>query len=345
MTERLERLGATLEEPLLVTSPVNLLYLTGVSCDNGGLLVERERATFFTDFRYVEAARRSGINVVQTGRNLFLDLSERLSGKVGFEADSVVYSGYETLAAGGGLVLVPRRRVVESLRAVKDDDELDMIRRAAEITSETFDRLADQQFAGRTERDLADWIEATFRELGGVGLSYDTIVASGPNAALPHAVPGDRMIGEGETIIIDASPMVAGYCCDCTRTFATGALTSELAGAYDVCHRAQAAGLDAIRPGSAARDADAAARQVIEDAGLGEAFGHGLGHGVGVIVHELPYLNRESEDTLAVGNVVTCEPGIYLPERGGIRIEDLAIVTEDGPEILTTSTKELVIVR
>jgi Xaa-Pro aminopeptidase len=345
VNERLERLRATLEEPLLVTSETNLLYLTGVECDNGALFVEPDQARFYTDFRYVEEAERTGADVVQTGRNLFLDLSERLSGVIGFEAESVTYASYETLASGTRLALVPRRRIVETLRTVKEEEELAAIRQAAAITSETFDRLAEQQFIGRTERDLVNWIEATFRELGGVGLSYDTIVASGPNAALPHAVPGDRVIGTGETVIVDASPKFAGYCCDCTRTFATGPLPDELAVAYEVCRDAQAVGLEALVPGTAARDADAAARAVIEDAGLGEAFGHGLGHGLGLVVHELPYVHRQSEDTLAAGNVVTCEPGIYLAGRSGIRIEDLVVVADDGPEILTTSTKTLVTVR
>ena len=344
MNERVERLRATLEEPLLVTAQVNIRFLTGFDSDNAALLVGPDQLALYTDFRYVEAARGvEGVELVQTGRNLFADLAERLSGSIGFEAEDVKYAQYETLATGG-LVPVPRRRVVEKLRVEKDDDELAAIRRAAEITSETFDRLAREPFVGRTERDVADWIEATFRRLGGAGLSYDTIVASGPNAALPHAVPGERVIGKGETVIVDASPTVDGYCCDCTRTFATGELPDDLRRAYEVTQEAQAAGLGAIRPGTPTRDVDGAARRVIDEAGFGEAFGHGLGHGVGLLVHELPYLNQESEDSLAARQVVTCEPGIYLGGRGGIRIEDLVLVTGGEGEVLTTPTKDLVTV-
>jgi Xaa-Pro aminopeptidase len=344
MNARVEALRSRLEEPLIVTNQVNILYLTGFESDNAALLVEAERIRLFTDFRYVEAAREvGGVEVEQTARNLLADLTGRLTGRVAFEAEDVTYAGWETLGSQGPEP-IPRRGLVEQLRMAKDDDELGAIRHAAAITSETFERLAEQRFAGRTERELAEWIEDTFSELGGTGLSYPSIVASGPNAALPHSLVSDRTIGEGETVIVDASPTVDGYCCDCTRTFATGTLPDELRRAYDVCHQAQLAGLAALRPGIAGRGADAAARPIIEEAGFGEAFGHGLGHGVGLVVHERPYLNPESEDDLPASSVVTVEPGIYLVGSGGIRIEDLVIVGEDGPEILTTSTKDLVTV-
>jgi Xaa-Pro aminopeptidase len=343
VNRRVDRLRASLEEPLLVTSQVNIRYLTGFDSDNAALLLEPERIRLFTDFRYVEAARAAeGVEVVQTARNLLRDLARRLSGRVGFEAEDVTYAGYETLSEA--VELVPRRRLVEMLRAVKDDGELDAIRRAAEITSETFRRLPQERFIGRSERDLADWIAEQFRELGGDAPSFPPIVASGPNAALPHAVPGQRVIAEGETVIVDAGSTFGGYCSDCTRTFATGELPAELLHAYEVTREAQATGVDAVRPGEATRAADAAARRVVDDAGLGDAFGHGLGHGVGLVVHELPYLNEESDETLAPGNVVTVEPGVYLPARGGVRIEDLVIVTDEGHEVLTTPPKELVVV-
>ncbi|MDQ3876450.1 MAG: Xaa-Pro peptidase family protein [Actinomycetota bacterium] len=345
MNQRVDRLLASLEEPLLVTSQVNIRYLTGFDSDNAALLLEPERIRLFTDFRYIEAARVvEGVQLVETARNLLRDLAGRLSGRIGFEAEDVTYAGYETLSEAA-VELVPRRRLVEMLRVVKDDGELAAIRRAAEITSEAFHRLPHERFVGRSERDLADWIAAQFRELGGDGPSFPPIVAAGPNAALPHAVPGERVIGEGETVIVDAGSTFGGYCSDCTRTFATGELPAELLRAYEVTREAQATGVDAVSAAKATRAADAAARQVVDGAGLGEAFGHGLGHGVGLVVHELPYLNQESDETLAAGNVVTVEPGVYLPARGGVRIEDLVIVTDDGPDVVTTTTKELVVVR
>jgi Xaa-Pro aminopeptidase len=181
-----------------------------------------------------------------------------------------------------------------------------------------------------------------FHELGAEGDAFETIVAGGANGARPHAEPGGRRIEPGELVVVDAGCRLEGYCSDCTRTFAVGPLPAELEDAYRLCLEAQLAGLDAIRSGVAGRDADGAARAVIAAAGLGDAFGHGLGHGVGLEVHEEPTLRKESDDTLAAGNVVSCEPGIYLAGRGGVRIEDLVVVQAGEPEILTSFTKELV---
>ena len=341
---RVDNLRASLEEPLLVSNPVNVRYLTGFASSNAALLVEPERVRLFSDFRYAEAARAvEGVEFVETKRSLVAALAELLEGKVGFEADAVSYTAWETLKAGG-LALVPRRGLVEALRAVKDEGELDATRRAGEITSEAYARFAEERFVGRTERDLAWRLDGLFHELGAQAPAFETIVASGPNGARPHARPTDREIGAGETVVIDAGAMVAGYCADCTRTFATGPLPDELKDAYAACLEGQLAGLEAVRAGVTGVDADAAAREKIEAAGLGEKFGHGLGHGVGLEVHEAPRLSRESTDTLAAGNVVTVEPGVYLEGLGGIRIEDLVIVTENGAEVLTSSTKDPVMV-
>ncbi|HET7759284.1 MAG TPA: Xaa-Pro peptidase family protein [Gaiellaceae bacterium] len=339
---RVDSLRATLEEPLLVTHGVNVRYLTGFSSSNAALLVEPERVRLFTDFRYVDAARAvEGVELVETKRSLMAALAELLEGRIGFEATAVSYASWETLR-GGGLDLVPRQGLVEALRAVKDDGELDALRRAGEITSRAYERFAEERFVGRTERELAWRLDDLFREFGADAPSFETIVASGPNSARPHARPTDRKVQAGETVVIDAGAQVDGYCADCTRTFATGPLPDELRDAYVATSDGQLAGLAAVRAGVTGVDADAAARDRIEGAGYGDKFGHGLGHGVGLDVHEAPRLSRESSDTLVADNVVTVEPGIYLEGLGGIRIEDLVIVTDAEPEILTTSTKDLV---
>lgn len=344
MSERIDRLRASLEEPLLVLSPVNVRYLTGFASTNPALLVEPDRTRLFSDFRYAEAARGvAGVEFVETKRDVVADLADRLKGRIAFEADVVTYARYETLAAGG-LDLVPRRRLVEQLRVVKDDAELESIRAAAEITSAAYERLADERFIGRSERELAWAMERLLRELGGHALAFPVIVAAGPNAARPHANPGDRPVQAGDTVVVDAGAAIGGYCADCTRTFAAGPLAEKLKDAYAACLRGQEAGLEAVAPGRSGQEVDAIAREVIENAGYGERFGHGLGHGVGLDVHEGPRLSKESHDTLAEGNVVTVEPGIYLEGLGGIRIEDLVVVRGDRPEVLTSFTKDLVTV-
>ena len=341
---RVDRLRESLQEPLLVTNGVNVRYLVGFASSNAALLVEPDRVRLFSDFRYAEAGRAvEGVEFVETKRSLVVALAELLEGRIGFEADVVSYKGWETLS-GGGLDLVPRRGLVEALRAVKDDQELDAIRRAGKVTSEAYERFAEESFIGRTERDLAWRLDELFHELGADAPAFETIVASGPNSAKPHARPSDRTVGAGETVVVDAGAMVDGYCADCTRTFATGSLPDELRSAYTTCLEGQLAGLEAVRAGVTGVEADAAAREKIEAAGLGDKFGHGLGHGVGLEVHEAPRLSRESTDTLAAGNVVTVEPGVYLEGLGGIRIEDLVIVTDGEPEILTSPTKKLVTV-
>ena len=338
---RVERLQASLEEPLLVSNLVNVRYLVGFESSNAALVVEPDQVRLFSDFRYAELGRAvEGVEFVETKRSLYAALGELLEGRIGFEAEDLTYGRWETLSAGG-VELVPRRGLVEELRAVKDDAELEAVRRAAALTSEAYARFAEERFAGRTERELAWRLDELFHELGAEAPAFETIVASGPNSARPHARPSDRKVGAGETIVVDAGVRLDGYCSDCTRTFSTGSLPERLQEAYAVCLEAQLAGLDAVRAGATGVAVDGAARRVIDEAGFGEAFGHGLGHGVGLDVHEAPRLAKESGDTLAAANVVTVEPGIYLEGLGGIRIEDLVIVGEDGPEITTGFTKDL----
>jgi Xaa-Pro aminopeptidase len=345
VSSRIERLRELLEEPLLVTNPVNALYLTGLDSSNVAVLVEPDRVRLFTDFRYIEAARTlEGVEAVQTQRSLIGWLADELEGRVGFEANVLPWSFAEQLREGG-LDLVPRKGLVERLRAVKDEGELDAFRRACAITDRMFERLVSEvRFVARPERDVAWDMARLYHEEGAEEQAFEPIVGSGPTGARPHGRAGDRVIGAGELVVIDTGCRVDGYVSDYTRTLATGELDGEQREAYEVVLAAQQAGLDAIRAGVTGVDADAAARDVIEGTDFNGTFGHGLGHGLGLDVHEAPRLSTESSDTLAAGNVVTVEPGIYLEGRFGIRIEDDVVVTEDGIENPVRFTKELVTV-
>jgi Xaa-Pro aminopeptidase len=345
VSERIERLRGLLEEPLLITNPVNVLYLTGLDSSNVALLVEPERARLFTDFRYIEAAQAvEGVEVVQTKRTLIGWLAEVLDGRIGFESNVLPWSFAEQLREGG-IDLVARKGLVEQLRAVKDEGELEAFRRACAITDRMFERLVSEvRFVGRRERDVAWDITRLFHEEGAEEQAFESIVGAGPTGARPHGRAGDRIIKSGELVVIDTGCRAGGYVSDYTRTLATGELDGEMREAYGIVLAAQEAGLDAIRAGVTGVDADAAARDVIEGTDFNGTFGHGLGHGLGLDVHEAPRLSTESSDTLAAGNVVTVEPGVYLPGRFGIRIEDDVIVTEDGIENPVRFTKELVTV-
>jgi Xaa-Pro aminopeptidase len=339
---RVERLRAALEEPLLVTNPVSVRYLSGFKSSNAALLVEPGRVRLFADFRYAEAARAvAGVEFEETARALLKDLAQRLSGRIGFEADFVSYSGWETLRSGS-VEPVPRSGLVERLRAIKDEEELGAIRRACAITDRAYERLADERFVGRTERDVAWMLAALFHDEGAHDAAFEPVVASGPNAARPHGRATEREIQAGETVVIDSGCTIDGYSSDYTRTFATGPLDDDLKEAYAICLQAQEAALTAIRAGLTGVEADGIARAVVDGSRFAGLFGHGLGHGLGLQVHEAPRMSTESSDTLAAGNVVTVEPGIYLPGRGGIRIEDDVLVTEGGIENMTALRKDLV---
>jgi Xaa-Pro aminopeptidase len=320
---RIDRLRESLEEPLLVTNPTNIYYLFGFKSSNAALLVDEEGVRLFTDFRYAEAARAiDGVEFQETKRSLLWDLSSRLSGPVGFEADYVSYSGYETLSAGS-IQPVPRRGLVERLRAVKDEHELRAIKKACEITDRMFERLTDERFIGRTERDIAWTIAQLFHEEGADQVAFESIVAAGPNAARPHARATEREIRAGETVVIDTGCLVDGYTSDYTRTFVTGPVDGVIKEAYEV-------------------DADAVARRVVDETSFAGMFGHGLGHGLGLEVHEAPRMSTESTDTLMSGNVVTVEPGIYLEGRAGIRIEDDVAVANGGVDNYTRFRKDMI---
>jgi Xaa-Pro aminopeptidase len=342
---RLETLRGRLDERLLITNLVNIRYLTGFDSSNAALLVDPGEPTrLYTDFRYIAAADEvSGVEAVQTKRSLLADVAGRLRGRLAFEADVLPYSQFEALSAGG-LELVPASGIVEALRAVKDDEEIELMRRAALAADRAFEALTAETWIGRSERDLAWRLRQLLHAHGADKLAFDTAIAAGQNGAKPHAEPGDDIVLQNTLVVADWGAEIDGYCSDCTRTLATGAPPKELRRAFDVCLEAQLAAVAGIKPGMTGHQADEIARGIIAEAGFGDAFGHGLGHGVGVAIHEAPRLAAESEDVLEPGNVVTIEPGIYLPGLGGVRIEDLAVVREDGVELLTSFPKEFALV-
>ena len=347
MNGRVERLRAGFERlqvaSFLVSNPVNVRYLSGFESSNAFVLVEHKRILLLTDGRYIEAARGvEGVEAVlvdrEFGPGIVAVLSQLVDGAVAFEADHLTYARHAALAAAG-LELVETVAVVLGLRAVKDPAELDEIRRAARVLNDVYGRLAAESLVGRTEKEIAWWFERALHEEGADALAFDVTVASGPNAAFPHHHRGARKIEAGETVVVDAGAKVDSYCSDCTRTFATGPLPGDLRRAYAVCRSAQETSLAAVHAGAGARGLDEIARREIEEGGFDVL--HGLGHGVGLEVHELPVMRPTAEGSLEPANVVTVEPGVYLAGQGGVRIEDLVIVTESGAEVLTPFTKEL----
>jgi Xaa-Pro aminopeptidase len=328
----------------LVSNPINVRYLTGFESSNAFVLVKHKQVLLLTDGRYIEAARTvEGVEAVLVDREFTAgparELPEAAEPPVAFEADHLTFGRFEALA-DAGVELVPTAGVVQRLRAAKEPEELEEIRRAARILNDVYARLAGETLVGKRERDVAWWFEEALHEEGADGLAFDVTVASGPNGAFPHHHTGNRKIRAGEAVVVDAGAKVDGYCSDCTRTFATGPLPDELRRAYETCRAAQEAALAEVKAGADARELDQVARNEI--AGGGFEVLHGLGHGVGLEVHELPVLRPTAEGALAAGNVVTVEPGVYLPGLGGVRIEDLAIVGENGADVLTPFTKDLV---
>jgi Xaa-Pro aminopeptidase len=294
----------------------------------------------FTDFRYIESARAvADVEPVQTKRDTIAALGELLAGRrVSFEG-LLPYSLYQRLR-GSGVELDEAPSLVEELRAVKDERELEALRTAAQITDRAYERLTEVQFTGRTERDVAWELVQIFHEEGAQSPAFDFIVGAGPTGARPHARAGDRTIERGELVVIDAGCTVDGYSSDYTRTFSTGGVNGKMREAYDTVIAAQQAALDGIAAGISGVEADALARDVIDASAFKETMGHGLGHGLGLDVHESPRLSTESSDTLVAGNVVTVEPGIYVSGEFGVRIEDDVVVTADGIENLTGFRKD-----
>ncbi len=353
MSDRAERLVALLAErgldALLVTNLVDVRYLTGYTGSNGAAVIGPDARVFLTDFRYVEQAASEvdpAFDRRQVVQELLDGVSEVLAPgelRLGFDDADLSVSRHAELSAAlpARVELIAAGGLVERLRAVKEPAEIAAIAASQELADASFAWLMEQPWIGRTERELALALEDDMRRRGAERPSFDSIVAGGAHGALPHAHPRVQPIRAGELVVVDWGAELDGYCSDCTRTVAAGAVDEEAESVYATVLRAQRAGVEAVRAGAGGRETHELVARVIEDAGHGEHFGHGLGHGVGLEVHEAPRLSRRSTDELVAGNVVTVEPGIYLPGRLGVRIEDLVVVTEDGCRVLTSVPKEL----
>lgn len=329
---------------MLVTDLVNVRYLTGFGGTNGACVCGPETRLLLTDFRYTERAEAEveGWEVVTVSDDWLGGIAERLAGRTGFEDDHASVRFLERLRGklAEGVELVAAGGAVQGLRRVKDEQEQRAIAVAAELSDAVWREALETGLAGRSERDVARVAEARIRELGGEP-SFPAIVAAGPNGALPHAEPGERPIERGDLVVFDMGAKLDGYCSDGTRTFAVGEPDGRGAEVYELVREAQAAALEAVRAGVGGEELDAVARRRIEEGGHGERFGHGLGHGVGLEVHEAPRVSPRSEDVLEAGEVVTIEPGVYLPGEFGVRIEDLVVVEPDGCRSLSGLPKDL----
>lgn len=344
-----ERLAAESLDALVVSSPYNRAHLSGFTGSSGWLVISAARAALVTDARYVEqaAAQAPEFEVLrhETGEHFAVVAAEcgrAAARRVGFEAHVATFAEYEQLkAALHPAELIAARPIVEDLRMIKDAAEVEAIRRAVRLADEGFAHILPFIRPGVREADVALELEFFLRRAGADGLAFETIVASGPRSALPHGVASERVIGPAEMVTLDFGCRVGGYCSDITRTVAVGEPPAELRAVYDVVLAAQQAALAAVAPGKPGREVDRVARDVIAAAGHAERFGHGTGHGVGRFIHENPRLSPKGDVELRPGMVVTIEPGIYLPGVGGVRIEDMALVTAGGYERLTQAPKDL----
>jgi len=359
--DRLSRLRHTLRrrgiDALLVSQPDNRRYLSGYTAPDHGI---QESAGFLlipvagsplllTDSRFtLQAEAEAPLFKVEMYRKGMLTLLEQLARKLdlrtlAFESDYFLHSVFlrlSALAKKRGLTLRPERGLVEQMRMIKDEHELDVLRQSTRLNETVFQSVYHTIEPGMTEREIALALELTMREMGAEGPSFDTIVAFGTNAARPHAVPTDRELRAGDLVLIDMGLVYRGYCSDMTRTFVAGKPDQTFIDRHRAVRQAMLAGIAAIRPGVTGAAVDRAARQVLIDAGY-PVFGHGLGHGVGIAVHEEPRLSPRGTKQLRAGMVVTVEPGLYLADWGGIRLENMVIVTEEGCEVLNHDTTSL----
>jgi Xaa-Pro aminopeptidase len=334
---------------MLITSPFNRRYISNFTGSAGVVLISEEKAQFLTDFRYIEQASKQcqGFEIIKITGSIPEEVAQQAKKlgiqKLGFEEDFLSYSSFKLYAKEIESELVPFSGIIEKLRLIKTDAEIKILKVAADIADAAFKHILDFLRPGKTELEVSNELEFFMRRAGATSSSFDTIVASGHRSALPHGVASDKVIEAGDIVTMDYGCYYNGYVSDITRTVAVGEPDAKLKEIYDIVLEAQLLGMAGIKPGMTGREADAITRDYITEKGYGEYFGHSTGHGIGLEVHEGPGLSMKSDVRLEPGMVVTCEPGIYIPGLGGVRIEDDTLITKDLNEALTHSTKELII--
>ena len=354
MKKRIENLRKVLGkgEAALITGDTNRLYFTGFKSSAGIVLITKNKAVLFIDFRYFEKAQKEVSHLeVRLAKRVYAEICEMLKNEavtdIYIETNTVNLNELKNLRkAFEGFNVSEESKIsdkISNMRSLKDDSELESIKKAQVLTDAAFSYILDFIKPGATEREIALKMEFFMRERGSEGVAFDFIVVSGKNSSLPHGVPTDKKIEKGDFVTMDFGGVVNGYRSDMTRTVAVGNVTDKQRKIYETVMAAQQASLDIIKPGVACFQVDKAARDIISNAGYGEFFGHGLGHSVGLEIHESPACNTRDKTPLKKGMIMTVEPGIYLPDEFGVRIEDMVVVTDSGYENLTKSPKELVV--
>lgn len=351
---KLEKIREQMEsvniDGMLITNEYNRRYLTGFTGTAGIALVSKDDACFITDFRYVEQAKKQvkEFRIVQHTGSIMEEIAVQAKKMgiraLGFEQDHLAYSVYtEYKKILKGIEFIPVSNIVEKLRLIKTDEEIKILKEAAELVDRAFSHILHIIRPGVKEIEIANELEFFMRKNGAASSSFDTIVASGYRSALPHGVASDKTIEKGELVTLDFGAYYKGYCSDITRTIAVGDPGEEMKEIYQIVLEAQKKGVNEIKPGITGREADAITRTYISEKGYGDYFGHSTGHGIGLEIHEGPTLSVRSDTVLEPGMAVTVEPGIYLPGKGGVRIEDDILITEQGNELLTHSRKDFII--
>lgn len=351
--EKLEKLRAQFShagiDGILITNPYNCRYISNFTGTSGVVLISKDQAKFITDFRYVEQASQQcvGYEIVKHTGSIPEEVGQQVKKleikKLGFEEENLTYSSYISYDKQVNAELVPVSGLVEKLRLIKTDAEIKILKEAADIADAAFKHILDFIRPGKTELEVSNELEFFMRKAGATSSSFDTIVASGQRSALPHGVATDKVIEKGDFVTLDYGAYYKGYVSDITRTVAVGQPDPKLKEIYEIVFEAQDRGMSGYKPGMTCKEADALTRDYITEKGYGEYYGHSAGHGIGLEIHEGPTVSFRSDLILEPGMVVTCEPGIYLPGLGGVRIEDDTRITFDHNEALTHSTKELII--